>query len=185
MSVMIIHPHCNSIGTLLKTPSLPAGKPVLESLAPNGSLTVVWSKPTRVGRSPLRGYQVEYFLHQPLAATEPAAAAAHHHHWSIAEVQEERYSLAAGLPTGATVVFLVRARNEHGLSPPSLLSERLTIGEGGGGEDETEEERAEVKKRLTSKLVEWLPMEAASPTEVILHWTVRWLTICIHSSRNC
>jgi hypothetical protein len=37
------------------------GKPVLES-AGNGSLTVSWSKPTRVGRSPLRGYQVRLIV---------------------------------------------------------------------------------------------------------------------------
>ncbi len=147
-----------------------AGKPVLES-SDNGSLTVVWSKPTRVGRSPLRGYQVEYYLYQ----SEQTTAA---HHWNIAEVQVERYRLT-GISSAATnVVFLVRARNEHGLSPPSFLSERLSVGSGsaGGGtgaeEGETEEERGEIKRRLGSKLVEWRPMEAVSSTEVVLHWNV-------------
>jgi hypothetical protein len=145
-----------------------AGKPVLES-SDNGSLTVVWSKPTRVGRSPLRGYQVEYYLYQSEQTTS--------NHWNIAEVQVERYRLR-GLSSAATnVVFLVRARNEHGLSPPSLLSERLSTGGASGGtggeEGETEEERGEVKRRLgSSKLVEWRPMEAVSSTEVVLHWNV-------------
>jgi len=139
---------------------------------------VVWSKPTRVGRSPLRGYQVEFYLHHPAPADQSAVAAAHH--WNIAEVQDERYRLA-GLPGGTNVVFLVRARNEHGLSPPSLLSERLTVGVGGGsgvasggvgGEEETDEERGEIKRRLSSKLVEWRPLEVVSPSEVILHWNV-------------
>jgi hypothetical protein len=146
-----------------------AGKPVLES-SDNGSLTVVWSKPTRVGRSPLRGYQVEYYLYQSEQTTTA-------NHWNIAEVQVERYRLT-GLST-ANVVFLVRARNEHGLSPPSLLSERLSVGTGsasggtGGEEGETEEERGEIKRRLgSSKLVEWRPLEAVSSTEVVLHWNV-------------
>jgi hypothetical protein len=146
-----------------------AGKPVLES-SDNGTLTVVWSKPTRVGRSPLRGYQVEYYLYQSEQTTTAT------HHWNIAEVQVERYRLS-GISSAATnVVFLVRARNEHGLSPPSLLSERLSTGGASGGtggeEGETEEERGEVKRRLGSKLVEWRPLEAVSSTEVILHWNV-------------
>ncbi len=131
----------------------------------------MWSKPTRVGRSPLRGYQVEYYLYQ----SEQTTAA---NHWNIAEVQVERYRLS-GISSAATnVVFLVRARNEHGLSPPSLLSERLSTGgasggTGGGEEGETEEERGEIKRRLgSSKLVEWRPMEAVSSTEVVLHWNV-------------
>ncbi len=152
-----------------------AGKPVLEKSG-NGSLVVVWSKPTRVGRSPLRGYQVEYYYyHAHQSAPAPA------HHWTTAEVQEERFRLS-GLPSGATVVFLVRARNEHGLSPPSLLSERMTAGGNGtNGEGETavgaEEDRGEVRRRLTGKLVDWRPIEAVSSTEVILHWAVSILMV--------
>ena len=148
------------------------GKPVLESSG-NGSLTVGWSKPTRVGKSPLRGYQVEYFTNPPeMTAT---------HHWSLAEVQEERFRLS-GVNSGATVVFLVRARNEHGLSPPSLLSDRLTAG-GPAGDEETEEDRGEVRRRLATKLIDWRPLEIVSSTEVILHWTVSIpmiLYICVH-----
>ncbi len=132
---------------------------------------MVWSKPTRVGRSPLRGYQVEYYLCQSEQTTS--------NHWNIAEVQVERYRLSGISSAVTNVVFLVRARNEHGLSPPSLLSERLSVGSGstsggtGGEEGETEEERGEIKRRLgSSKLVEWRPMEAVSSTEVILHWNV-------------
>ncbi len=132
---------------------------------------MVWSKPTRVGRSPLRGYQVEYYLYQSEQTTS--------NHWNIAEVQVERFRLSGISSVATNVVFLVRARNEHGLSPPSLLSERLSVGSGGasggtgGGEEgETEEERGEMKRRLGSKLVEWRPMEAVSSTEVILHWNV-------------
>jgi hypothetical protein len=98
------------------------------------------------------------------------------HHWIQAEVQEERFALL--LPSGATVVFLVRARNEHGLSPPSLLSDRLGLDAGGGGGgngavyEDTEEDRGELRRRLAGRLLNWRPVEVVSPTEVILTWNV-------------
>jgi hypothetical protein len=120
---------------------------------------------------------VEYFMSQPSSEVPSTSTHQQHHHWTQAEVQEERFILR-GLPSGATVVFLVRARNEHGLSPPSLLSDRLTEGGvvGGGGwqtgYEDTEEERGELRRRLAGRLVNWRPVEVVSPTEVILHWNV-------------
>ena len=108
--------HCNcfvknrenfpSITDLLEFPALPS-KPKLVQSTPD-SLTISWGKPHRVGNSPLRGYQVEYFTAGTL------------NHWVTSQVQGEEFTLENVAP-GASVIFLVRARNEHGLSPPSLL----------------------------------------------------------------
>ena len=97
---------------LLAFPASPSKPELIE--AGQASLTVRWGKPHRVGASPLRGYQVEHFT------------AGGGGHWVAAQVQGETFTLTDVLP-GAGVIFLVRARNEHGLSPPSLLSELVSL----------------------------------------------------------
>ena len=97
---------------LLAFPASPS-KPELVEVGER-SITVQWGKPHRVGASPLRGYQVEHFTTGGVG------------HWVVAQVQDELFTLTDVLP-GTTVIFLVRARNEHGLSPPSLLSDLLSL----------------------------------------------------------
>eukprot|EP00090_Calanus_glacialis_P005360 TRINITY_DN14165_c0_g1_i1.p2 TRINITY_DN14165_c0_g1~~TRINITY_DN14165_c0_g1_i1.p2 ORF type:complete len:628 (-),score=93.63 TRINITY_DN14165_c0_g1_i1:3356-5239(-) len=100
-----------SIADLLAFPASPSKPKLVQSTT--DSLTISWGKPHRVGNSPLRGYQVEYFTAGQL------------NHWITSQVQGEEFTLENVTP-GTSVIFLVRARNEHGLSPPSPLSDQLS-----------------------------------------------------------
>ena len=108
---------------LIRPPDLvdfPASPSKPELIRVDGdSITVKWGKPHRVGSSPLRGYQLEYVTSGSL-------------HWVSSQVQGEQFTLD-GIEKGVAVSFLVRARNEHGLSPPSPLSDQLTTDGGKGG----------------------------------------------------
>ena len=83
-----------SITDLLAFPASPS-EPKLVQSTPD-SLTISWAKPHRVGNSPLRGYQVEYFTAGTL------------NHWVTSQVQGEEFTLENVGP-GAFVIFLVCA----------------------------------------------------------------------------
>ena len=71
-------------------------------------------------------------------------------HWVSAQVQRETFTLKDMQP-GARVVFLVRARNEHGLSPPSLLSNKLGLE--GEKEQDQDRQKTDLIKKLSTKQV--------------------------------
>ena len=122
-----------------------------------GSITVHWGKPHRVGASPLRGYQVEHFTSGGVG------------HWVAAQVQGETFTLTEVLPD-AEVVFLVRARNEHGLSPPSLLSDQLSLdGDMGGSKAR---QKTEMLRQLSTKQVELNEVATVGPRKAKLSWKV-------------
>ena len=122
-----------------------------------GSITVHWGKPHRVGASPLRGYQVEHFTSGGVG------------HWVAAQVQGETFTLTEVVP-GAVVVFLVRARNEHGLSPPSLLSDQLSL-EGDLG-DSKARQKTDMLRQLSTKQVELNEVATIGPRKAKLSWKV-------------
>ena len=140
---------------LLAFPASPS-KPELVEVG-EGSITVHWGKPHRVGASPLRGYQVEHFTSRGVG------------HWVAAQVQGESFTLTEVLPD-AVVVFLVRARNEHGLSPPSLLSDQLSL-EGELG-DSKARQKTEMLRQLSSKQVELNEVATIGPRKAKLSWKV-------------
>ena len=147
-----------SITDMLAFPASPS-KPKLLSSG-REELTVAWGKPHRVGASPLRGYQVEYY--------SPALAA---NHWVVSQVQEEQFTLDTAGLEGA-VTFLVRARNEHGLSPPSPLSEPLRQGGHSAGAGGKQRKKSEVLKQISDKLVELEEVAVLGSKKVRLSWKV-------------
>ena len=147
-----------SVTDMLAFPASPS-KPKLLSSG-REELTVAWGKPHRVGASPLRGYQVEYY--------SPALAA---NHWVVSQVQEEQFTLDTAGLEGA-VTFLVRARNEHGLSPPSPLSEPLRQGGHSGGAGGKQRKKSELLKQISDKLVELEEVAVLGSKKVRLSWKV-------------
>ena len=148
-----------SITDMLAFPASPS-KPKLVSSGPD-YLSVAWGKPHRVGASPLRGYQVEYY-----------SSALTANHWVVSQVQEEQFTLDTAGEAGA-VIFLVRARNEHGLSPPSPLSEPLRQGGQHGGQAGGKlRKKSEVLKQISDKLVELEEVAVLGSKKVRLSWKV-------------
>ena len=148
-----------SITDMLAFPASPS-KPKLVSSGPD-YLSVAWGKPHRVGASPLRGYQVEYY-----------SSALTANHWVVSQVQEEQFTLNTAGEAGA-VIFLVRARNEHGLSPPSPLSEPLRHGgQHGGQAGGKQRKKSEVLKQISDKLVELEEVAVLGSKKVRLSWKV-------------
>ena len=148
---------------LLAFPASPS-KPELVEVG-EGSITVRWGKPHRVGASPLRGYQVEHFTSGGVG------------HWVAAQVQGETFTLTEVL-LDAVLVFLVRARNEHGLSPPSLLSDQLSL-EGELG-DSKARQKTEMLRQLSTKQVELNEVATIGPRKAKLSWKV--IVIAVISS---
>lgn len=81
------------------------------------------------------------------------------------------------LAPGVTYTFLVRAENSHGLSPPSPLSEPVTMTASGltwtGGESEEEMQLNEARSSLLSgHVVELVDAQPLTSTSVKLVWEV-------------
>ena len=89
-----------------------------------------------------------------------------------AQVQSEMFTLTE-VSSDALVVFLVRARNEHGLSPPSLLSDQLSL-EGDMG-DSKARQKTEMLRQLSTKQVELNEVIAIGPRKAKLSWKVNLL----------
>ena len=100
-------------------------------------------------------------------------------HWStVSEVTEEIYTVK-NLAASSTVIFVVRARNHHGLSPPSPMSKPMkTSGSGSlsnlGGllPSSTEPDLATVRLRLSQRIVELKEALVAGSRKVKLLWEV-------------
>ena len=143
-----------SITDLLAFPASPSKPKLVQSTT--DSLTISWGKPHRVGNSPLRGYQVEYFTAGEL------------NHWITSQVQGEEFTLENVTP-GTSVIFLVRARNEHGLSPPSPLSDQLSTN---GNQSNKGKKKSELLKQISDKLVELEEVTILGSKKVRLSWKV-------------
>ena len=150
-----------SVTDILSFPASPS-RPRLVSSGPD-HLTVRWGKPHRVGASPLRGYQVEYY-----------GAGLTGNHWVVEQVQQEEFSLENISPDTGPVTILVRARNEDGLSPPSPQSEPL-YREGRPGQSHAANKirrKSELLKQISDKLVELEEVAVLGSKKVRLSWKV-------------
>ena len=149
-----------AVTDMLAFPASPS-KPKLISSGED-YLSIIWGKPHRVGASPLRGYQVEYF------------AVGTGNHWVTGQVQEEQFTLEDIPPETSAVIFLVRARNEHGLSPPSPLSDTIFTESGENIQQATGKlrKKSEVLKQISDKLVELEEVAILGSKKVRLSWKV-------------
>lgn len=135
----------DSVPFLSEFPGSPS-EPYLVN-ATSHSLVIAWEKPIRIGASAIQSYLVEYYT-----SNTPS-------HWvGISGVQNsEAFTLGDFLP-GTTVHVLVRARNLHGLSPPSPVSKPFQTLR------QTGEEDASDPQYLRSKLSDTKVMELEGAT---------------------
>ena len=152
-----------AVTDMLAFPASPS-KPKLISSGQD-YLSIIWGKPHRVGASPLRGYQVEYFAVGNVGAGN---------HWVTSQVQEEQFTLEDIPPETSAVIFLVRARNEHGLSPPSPLSDTIFTESGENIQQASGKlrKKSEVLKQISDKLVELEEVAILGSKKVRLSWKV-------------
>lgn len=142
------------------------GRPVVKNVT-DSSVTIAWSPNVKVGSSSLLGYRVEMFG----GGLESWAVVAR-------RLQRPIYTQKQ-LQPAAQCVFLVRAENSHGYSPPSMLSETAVIGGEGddariGGDDGAgaalvAEARASLQADEVVQILEVMPVDS---TMVKLAWEV-------------
>ncbi|XP_037958972.1 protein sax-3 [Teleopsis dalmanni] len=154
-----------------KCPTAPGQPKVLNASAT--ALTIVWPTSDKAGASPLLGYTVEMYSTNKSKTWIP-----------IASRLTEPIFTVDGLTNGAAYMFIVRAENTHGFSPPSPISEPITagklVGSGSGiGSHFSLDGRsvdillAEVEMLLqTSDIVEMLEANATDSTTVRLAWDI-------------
>ena len=89
-------------------------------------------------------------------------------HWhTVPDVTEEIYSVE-NLAPSSTIVFVVRARNHHGLSPPSPISKPMNT-EGGTG---LEPSLNAIRLQLAARVVELTEAAVVGSRKVKLQWEV-------------
>uniref|UniRef100_A0A1I8NIF4 Fibronectin type III n=1 Tax=Musca domestica TaxID=7370 RepID=A0A1I8NIF4_MUSDO len=156
-----------------KCPSAPGQPKVLNASA--DSLTIVWPTSDKPGASPLLGYSVEMYSTNKSKTWIP-----------IASRLIEPIFTVDGLTNGAAYMFIVRAENALGFSPPSPISEPITAGQlvtrgghrgagslGGAGGANEDLMFAEVETLLqTNDVVELLEANATDSTSVRLAWDI-------------
>ena len=90
-------------------------------------------------------------------------------HWStISDVNEEIYTVG-NLGSSSTVVFVVRAQNHHGLSPPSPMSKPMMTEANPGQEPDLRT----VRIKLAQRIVELKEALVVGSRKVKLQWEVR------------
>lgn len=145
----------NSMPYLSQFPASPSKPQVVNATAT--SITLKWDKPHRIGGSALQGYQLDYYnMASP-------------NHWnSLSDVNEEIYKVD-NLPASSSIVFLVRARNHHGLSPPSPLSRPMMTQSSPSGK---EPDLRTVRLKLSQRIVELKEALVVGSRKVKLQWEV-------------
>lgn len=92
------------------------GKPQIIEKTEN-SVTMTWTRSTKVGASSLLGYTIEMYGRNDTVGWIPVAN----------RIQNTTYT-HSGLISGIIYYFVVRAENTHGMSSPSPLSEPVVPG---------------------------------------------------------
>ncbi|XP_036359348.1 roundabout homolog 2 isoform X7 [Octopus sinensis] len=117
-----------------------------------------WRPSIHKGGSPLYEFIVEYF--SPQSGNGWVTAADH--------ISLESYTVRK-LKPNRNYIFLVRARNAHGISPPSPLSRMVETQGRRGSAIFTQEE---IEQRLRGIVVNLLQGEASGPSAIKVDWQV-------------
>lgn len=94
----------------------PVGKPQIIEKTDN-SVTITWSRSTKIGQSSLLGYTVEMYGRNDTDGWVSV----------VQRIQETTYT-HTDLTAGISYYFVVRAENTHGMSAPSAISEPVIVG---------------------------------------------------------
>ena len=144
------------------------GSPSMPKLVNSSStsLTISWDKPHRIGDSPLQGYQIDYWTSSTVS------------HWlTIYDVTQEIYTLN-NLEPNTRVKVLIRAKNNHGLSPPSPVSKLMATLDSKhllDSEDFDTKDKRLLRQKFGQRMVELVVAEAIGPKKIRLKWEVRFL----------
>ncbi|XP_055334826.1 protein sax-3-like [Paramacrobiotus metropolitanus] len=109
--------------------------------------------------SPALVYRIEYFCFDQPSSWIIVTQSALTNHYVI-----------TGLKPDASYIFLVRAVNQYGISPPSKVSELVRTE--GTAHPVLDYELAEVKERLGHDVVKIDAIKPVSATAVNIHWTI-------------
>lgn len=94
----------------------PPSKPEVVNVT-DDSITITWMPGTKTGAADIVGYSVEIFSNNMSKGWIPVAS----------KIPETIY-MQRDLTRGATYIFVVRAENRYGISPPSSMSEPVITG---------------------------------------------------------
>ncbi|XP_070140213.1 roundabout homolog 2 isoform X2 [Drosophila kikkawai] len=149
-----------------KCPTAPGQPKVLNATA--SALTIVWPTSDKAGASSFLGYSVEMYCTNQSKTWIP-----------IASRLSEPIFTVESLTQGAAYMFIVRAENSLGFSPPSPISEPITAGKLVGVRDGSENSGtsqlllSDVETLLQANdIVELLEANASDSTTVRLSWDI-------------
>ncbi|KAM8715971.1 hypothetical protein ACLKA7_002932 [Drosophila subpalustris] len=154
-----------------KCPTAPGHPTVLNATA--SAMTIVWPTSDKLGTSPFLGYSVEMYCTNKSKTWIP-----------IASRLSEPIVTVDSLETGAAYMFIVRAENALGFSPPSPISEPITAGKLIGVRDGSDASASagsassqlllsDVETLLQSNdIVELLEANASDSTTIRLAWDI-------------
>ncbi|KAF6206552.1 hypothetical protein GE061_017786 [Apolygus lucorum] len=146
-------------------------RPVVENRTHN-SVTITWARNNKIGSSSLVGYQIEMFS-RPQPSENPGPRSSPGWTTAVRRVPGPTYTIT-NLRPGATYVFLVRAENSHGLSPPSPRSEPVSLAPPQDRVDGDED--PDVKEARTALLsghvVELAHIQPLSSTSIKIVWKI-------------
>ncbi|XP_052853743.1 roundabout homolog 2 isoform X2 [Drosophila gunungcola] len=149
-----------------KCPSAPGQPKVLNATV--SALTIVWPTSDKAGASSFLGYSVEMYCTNQSKTWIP-----------IASRLSEPIFTVESLTQGAAYMFIVRAENSLGFSPPSPISEPITAGKLVGVRDGSENSGtsqlllSDVETLLQANdVVELLEVNASDSTTARLSWDI-------------
>ncbi|KAH8412469.1 hypothetical protein KR009_002394, partial [Drosophila setifemur] len=149
-----------------KCPTAPGQPKVLNASA--SALTIVWPTSDKAGASSFLGYSVEMYCTNQSKTWIP-----------IASRLSEPIFTVESLTQGAAYMFIVRAENSLGFSPPSPISEPITAGKIVGVRDGSESSGtsqlllSDVETLLQANdIVELLEANASDSTTARLSWDI-------------
>ncbi|XP_062583892.1 roundabout homolog 1-like [Saccostrea cucullata] len=150
----------------VKTFPGPPSKPTVVEVLSN-SIKLSWQPNSNHGDSPVYAYIVEYFSHE---TSEGWVVASDSVPPTTTSVQPTSYTVT-NLKPDTTYVFLVRARNSHGVGVPSELSDPVSTRTVSDKSRNTQLTRKQIENSLQGIVVELTAVEPL-PAAVEVRWKV-------------
>ncbi|XP_074652332.1 roundabout homolog 2-like isoform X2 [Tubulanus polymorphus] len=139
----------------------PPSKPIITEVSET-SVKLVWTPNSNQGASPVIAYVVEYFSHETGDGWRAAS-----------ETIKREYFEVKNLRKDTQYLFLVRARNSHGLSLPSPVSDAVRTGGGDGSRPTLAQfDIPLVEEKLSGNVVQMREPEVISSTAIKINWNI-------------
>ncbi|CAG2102104.1 unnamed protein product [Medioppia subpectinata] len=139
----------------------PPQKPSIVNMTET-SVTITWRRLGRAGSSPFIGSTVEYYSPELQTGWKVSATRVAADVYTVHDLQpDSRY------------VFYVRSENNHGLGPPSPISDEIRTLGSASSQHLPEYDLDEARVRLSSAAIELKDVRAVSSTAVKLYWDIQ------------